>query len=99
MGTPKFIDIQNYLYIFQDKVFLKSIFNTFYYTVATVPLRMAVSYTHLDVYKRQFGAMGTGCGATDMATILMTGELWFRIPEIIEVRLEGETKKGVYRCV
>lgn len=43
-----------------------------------------------------FGAMGTGCGATDMATILMTGELWFRIPEIIEVRLEGETSKGVY---
>ena len=43
-----------------------------------------------------FGAMGTGCGATDMATILMTGELWFRVPEIIEVRLEGETQKGVY---
>ena len=38
MGKPKFIDIQNYLYIFHDKVFLKSIFNTFYYTVATVPL-------------------------------------------------------------
>lgn len=43
-----------------------------------------------------FGAMGTGCGATDMATILMTGELWFRVPEIIEVRLEGEAPKGVY---
>lgn len=43
-----------------------------------------------------FGALGTGCGATDMATILMTGELWFRVPEIIEVRLEGETKKGVF---
>lgn len=43
-----------------------------------------------------FGAMGTGCGATDMATILMTGELWFRVPEIIEVRLDGETPKGVY---
>ncbi|WP_337617682.1 3-isopropylmalate dehydratase large subunit, partial [Acidaminococcus timonensis] len=43
-----------------------------------------------------FGAVGTGCGATDMATILMTGELWFRIPEIIEVRLEGEAPKGVY---
>ena len=42
------------------------------------------------------GAMGTGCGATDMATILMTGELWFRVPEIIEVRLEGETPKGVF---
>lgn len=43
-----------------------------------------------------FGAMGTGCGATDMATILMTGELWFRVPEIIEVRLEGQPQKGVY---
>ena len=43
MGTPKFIDIQNYLYIFQDKVFLKSIFNTFYYTVATVPLLMVLA--------------------------------------------------------
>ncbi|MCI9595673.1 MAG: 3-isopropylmalate dehydratase large subunit [Lachnospiraceae bacterium] len=43
-----------------------------------------------------FGAMGTGCGATDMATILMTGELWFRVPEIIEVRLEGKAPKGVF---
>lgn len=43
MGAPKFIDIQNYLYIFQDKVFLKSIFNTFYYTVATVPLLMVLA--------------------------------------------------------
>lgn len=43
-----------------------------------------------------FGALGTGCGATDMATILMTGELWFRVPEIIEVRLEGEAPEGVF---
>lgn len=43
-----------------------------------------------------FGAVGTGCGATDMAAVLMTGEMWFRVPEVIEVRLEGETKKGVY---
>ena len=43
MGKPKFIDIQNYLYIFHDKVFLKYIFNTFYYTVATVPLLMVLA--------------------------------------------------------
>ena len=43
-----------------------------------------------------FGAMGAGCGATDMAPIMMTGELWFRVPEIIEVRLEGEAPKGVF---
>ena len=43
-----------------------------------------------------FGALGTGCGATDMATILMTGQLWMRVPEIIEVRLDGEAPAGVY---
>ena len=43
-----------------------------------------------------FGALGTGCGATDMACILMTGELWMRVPEIIEVRLEGQPQPGVY---
>lgn len=43
-----------------------------------------------------FGAMGTGCGATDMACILMTGELWMRVPEIIEIRLEGHTPPGLY---
>ena len=45
---------------------------------------------------RAFGAMGTGCGATDMATILLTGELWFRVPEIVEVRLEGQAPRGVF---
>lgn len=43
-----------------------------------------------------FGAMGTGCGATDMACILLSGELWFRVPEIIEVRLDGKAPVGVY---
>ena len=42
-----------------------------------------------------FGAMGTGVGATDMATIMISGELWFRVPEIIEIRLEGEPQPGV----
>lgn len=43
-----------------------------------------------------FGAMGTGVGASEMATIMLSGELWFRVPEIIEVRLEGQTQEGVY---
>ena len=43
-----------------------------------------------------FGALGTGCGATDMACILMTGELWMRVPEVVEIRLEGQTCPGVY---
>lgn len=43
-----------------------------------------------------FGAFGTGLGATDMATVLISGELWFRVPEIIKIEINGEIQKGVY---
>ena len=43
-----------------------------------------------------FGAFGTGVGATDMAIILRTGKLWFRVPEILRINLTGTPKKGVY---
>lgn len=43
-----------------------------------------------------FGAFGTGVGATDLATILITGQLWFRVPEIIRINFEGKLPKGVY---
>lgn len=42
-----------------------------------------------------FGAMGTGVGATDMATIMISGELWFRVPEIIEIRIDGTPGEGL----
>jgi len=43
-----------------------------------------------------FGAFGTGVGATDLAIILITGELWFRVPEVIRIHLEGTPGKGVF---
>lgn len=43
-----------------------------------------------------FGAFGTGVGATDLAIIMMTGQLWFRVPEIIRINLEGKLPKGVF---
>ncbi|SBV99383.1 3-isopropylmalate dehydratase large subunit 1 [uncultured delta proteobacterium] len=42
------------------------------------------------------GAFGTGVGATDMATILLTGKLWFRVPEVIRINLEGKLRPGVF---
>jgi len=42
------------------------------------------------------GAFGTGVGATDLAVIMISGELWFRVPEIMEVRIDGKPPKGVY---
>ena len=43
-----------------------------------------------------FGAFGTGVGSTDMATILMSGELWFRVPEVIKSEITGNLQAGVY---
>ena len=42
-----------------------------------------------------FGAFGTGVGSTDMALAIDSGKLWFRVPEVIEVRLDGELKPHV----
>lgn len=42
-----------------------------------------------------FGALGTGIGATDMATVLMTGKLWMRVPEIIEIKIDGNPSQNV----
>lgn len=43
-----------------------------------------------------FGAFGTGVGATDMAIILLTGELWFRVPEVMRINLAGSRAPGVF---
>lgn len=42
-----------------------------------------------------FGAFGTGVGATDLATILLEGELWFKVPEVIKINIRGSLKQGV----
>jgi 3-isopropylmalate/(R)-2-methylmalate dehydratase large subunit len=42
-----------------------------------------------------FGAFGTGVGATDLATILLEGELWFRVPEVIKINITGSLQQGV----
>lgn len=43
-----------------------------------------------------FGAFGTGVGATDLAVILVTGRLWFKVPEVIRINLTGKIPAGVY---
>jgi len=42
------------------------------------------------------GAFSTGIGSTDLAAVLYSGRLWFRVPESMKVVLEGELPKGVY---
>jgi len=42
-----------------------------------------------------FGAFATGIGATEMAVVWATGELWLRTPETIRVRMIGALSKRV----
>lgn len=42
-----------------------------------------------------FGAFATGIGSMDMAAVLATGKLWFRIPETIRIEIEGKLPEMV----
>lgn len=41
------------------------------------------------------GAFSTGVGSTDLAAAMISGELWFRVPETIKFVLTGAPKKWV----
>ncbi len=43
-----------------------------------------------------FGAFSTGVGATDLATAMITGKLWFMVPEIIRINLTGQLPANVF---
>jgi len=41
------------------------------------------------------GAVTTGVGETEMAAVLLTGKLWFKVPKIVKIELTGKLKNGV----
>lgn len=52
-----------------------------------------------DSHSCTYGALGsfaTGMGSTDIGVAYATGRAWFRIPQTINVRLEGTLQPGVY---
>jgi 3-isopropylmalate/(R)-2-methylmalate dehydratase large subunit len=51
--------------------------------------------THSTTYGA-FNAFGTGVEGTDLAVVMRTGKLWFRVPETIRVELKGRLQPGVW---
>jgi 3-isopropylmalate/(R)-2-methylmalate dehydratase large subunit len=51
--------------------------------------------SHSNTYGA-FGAFATGLGSTEIGVAWATGKCWFRVPETLLVRLEGQTQTGVY---
>jgi len=42
-----------------------------------------------------YGAFATGLGATDIAAVLIDGSTWFRVPDVVNVRLTGKPGAGI----
>jgi len=51
--------------------------------------------THSVTYGA-FNAFGTGVEGTDIAAVMSTGKLWFRVPETIHIELKGRLQPGVW---
>jgi 3-isopropylmalate/(R)-2-methylmalate dehydratase large subunit len=51
--------------------------------------------THSTTYGA-FNAFGTGVEGTDVSCVMMSGKLWFRVPETIRVELKGTLQPGVW---
>ena len=51
--------------------------------------------THSTTYGA-FNAFGTGVEGTDLSAVMMTGKLWFRVPETIRIELKGRLQPGVW---
>jgi 3-isopropylmalate/(R)-2-methylmalate dehydratase large subunit len=41
------------------------------------------------------GAFSTGIGSTEMTSVFVTGNLWFKVPKVIKIDVEGSFKKYV----
>ncbi|MDQ0285379.1 3-isopropylmalate/(R)-2-methylmalate dehydratase large subunit [Desulfofundulus luciae] len=42
-----------------------------------------------------FGCFGTGIGSTEMLGVMVTGQIWLRVPETIRINWEGTLARGV----
>ncbi len=42
------------------------------------------------------GAFSTGIGSTELAAVMISGKLWFKVPETIKVNFAGHLPEGVY---
>lgn len=60
-----------------------------------LPGRLVVGADSHSCTYGALGCFGTGVGSTDMAAVLATGRLWFRVPESVKVTIEGRLRERV----
>ncbi len=65
-------------------------------TARALPGGLAVGADSHAVTYGALNTFATGIGSSDLAAILISGEMWLRVPESIRVTLTGELPCGVY---
>lgn len=43
-----------------------------------------------------FNAFATGIGSSDLAAVMISGQIWLKVPDSISITLEGSLPRGVY---
>src|SRR5579864_4496385 len=51
--------------------------------------------SHCTIYG-SLGALGTGIGYTEVASVWITGKLWMKVPGTFKISLSGKLASGVY---
>jgi len=51
--------------------------------------------SHCTIYG-SLGALGTGIGYTEVASVWITGKLWMKVPDTFKISLSGSLAPGVY---
>lgn len=82
IGIPKFIGFNNYMYLLKDSTFWISLWNTVYYTIATVPIIVVLALLFAIVLNRKVKFRGFFRAAIYLPAVISTiaaGVLWLWI--------------------
>jgi len=55
---------------------------------------IAITDSHTPIHGA-YGAFAAGLGATDIAAVLIDGSTWLKVPEVVNIRLNGKLQKNV----
>lgn len=72
LGDPKFIGLDNFIYIFGDKVFRKALLNTFLFSAMTVPVIMVLALLFAVLLNEKFPLRGFVRSAIYLPAVVST---------------------------
>jgi homoaconitase/3-isopropylmalate dehydratase large subunit len=72
-----------------------TIMHTEFYRERTQPGMLIIGSDSHTCSSGANGCLSIGMGAADVTMALVTGETWFKVPEVVEIRFVGKPPRGV----